>query len=444
LTDHPSADELLALVRGRLAPQRSGEILRHLHGGCEVCLAVAPAGLAAGLGVQREPTAKEEAATEAAIDRAFAVALREDRNLRRRQDQRERAVKILVEGGTKGPEQLPKSMKQVDKVEALLAASWSIRFEDIGMMVYFARLALNCAERLDARKYGGKEVLDLQCRALAELGNAYRASDQFDKAGVALARSRQLFELGTRSDLLEIRLLEVEASFDAYSRRFGDACLRLKKIIRYYRRTGLNHLIGRTLLQLGRYTGFANDPEKALRLIDESLDLLDRERDAELVHIASENRIEFLVWCRRYRAAELQLFQLRAMLPSPTGRITELRLRWLTGKIDAGQDRFPRAESIFREVHEKWIELGSGYNTGLISLDLAAVLLAQGKAKEATEIVTSAYKIFAALKIQQEGVMTVLMLRMACEMRTATRDLAEKVTRYLMRIEHDPHAELED
>jgi tetratricopeptide (TPR) repeat protein len=444
LTDHPNADELLALVRGRLAPQRSSEILRHLHAGCEICLAAAPVGLAAGLGVRREPTAKEEAATEAAIDRAFAVALREDRNHRRRQDQRKRAVNILLEGGVKGPENLSKSMKQVDKIEALLEASWAIRFDNLGTMVFFARLAVTCAEQLDARKYGSKEALDLQCRALAELGNAYRASDQFDKAGVVLARSRQLFELGTRSDLLEIRLLEVEASFYAYSRRFGEACLRLNKVLQYYRRNGMDHLTGRTLLQLGRYTGFASDPEKALRLIDESLDLLDREQDVELVHIASENRIEFLVWCRRYRDAELQLFQLRAMLPNPMGQITELRIRWLTGKIDAGQERLARAECTFREVHEKWIELGSGYNTGLISLDLAAVLLAQGKAKEATEIVASAYKIFAALKIQQEGVMTVLMLRLACEMRKATRDLAEKVTRYLMKIEHDPYAELED
>ncbi len=444
MTDHPNADELLALVRGGLAPQRSGEILHHLHAGCEICLAAAPAGLAAGFGIWREPTAREEAATEAAIDRAFAVALREDRKLRRRQDQQERGGQdFLWRAEQKVPEQLPRSMKQVDKIEALLAASWAIRFHDLGMMVFFARLALTCAEQLDARKYGSKEVLDLQCRALAELGNAYRASDQFDKAKAALARSRQLFGLGTCSDPLELRLLEVEASVDAYSRRFGDACLRLKKVLQYYRRNGLDHLTGRTLLQLGRYTGFANDPERALHLINESLDLLDMEKDPGLVHIAKENKIEFLVWCKRYRDAELQLFQLRAILP-PVGQITELRLRWLTGRIDAGQDRFPRAESIFREVREKWIELGSGYNTGLISLDLAAVLLAQGKAREATEIVASAYKIFAALKIQQEGVMTVLMLRMACEMRKATRDLAEKVTRYLMRIEHDPHAALED
>jgi tetratricopeptide (TPR) repeat protein len=441
LSEHPSAEDLLDLVRGRLAPQRGGEILRHLYAGCEICLAVAPAGLVAGFGAPPDLTVKEEDATEEAIDRAFAVAHREDRDLRRHQKQEERMVKILVAGGVKGPEKLPRSMKQVDKISALLAASWSVRFEDVGMMVFFAQFAVSCAEQLDARRYGREKVLDLQSRALAELGNAYRASDQFDKAGVALTRSRQLFELGSRSDLLEIRLLEVEASLDAYSRRSGSACLRLEKVLRYYQRNGMDHLAGRTLLLLGRYIGFAGDSEEALHLIDKSLALLDADRDSGLVHVAKQNRVEFLVWCKRYRDAEIQLFQLRAMPCSSEGRLTEIRLRWLTGRIEAGQDRFARAEKTFRDVYESWIEVGSGYNSGLASLDLTAVLLAQRKADEATEIVTSAYKIFAALNIQHEGIMTVLMLRTACELKKATRDLVERVAQYMMKLEHDPYLE---
>ncbi len=444
MTEHPRADELLDLVRGRLTSRRGGEILRHLYAGCEVCLAVAPIGLVAGLGVEREITGKEEAATEAAIDRAFAIALREDRDFRRRKEQRERAVRILVAGGVQGPEKLPRSMKQPDKIEALLAASWTVRFEDIGMMVFFAQFAVSCAEQLDARKHGDKEIIDLQSRALAELGNAYRVSDQFDKAGAALLRSRQLFELGTRSDLLEVRLLDLEASFDADSRRFGSACLRLEKVYRYYQRHGMSHLAGRTLLQLGRYTGFAGEFLKALHLIDESLTLIDEEKDSELVHIAKQNRVEFLVWCRRYRDAEIQLFQLRGVAFPSEGRLTEIRLRWLAGRIEAGQDRFDRAEKTLRGVYESWIEVSSGYNSALVALELAAVLLAQRKANEATEIVGSAYKIFAALNIQREGIMTVLMLRTACELKRATRDLAEKVAKYMAKLEPAPPLEWEE
>jgi tetratricopeptide (TPR) repeat protein len=332
LTEHPSAEELLDLVRGRIAPQRGGEVLRHLYEGCEKCLAAAPVGLAAGLGVERDLTAKEEAATESAIDRAFAAALREDRKLSRRQGQLEKTVKNVVAGGFGGPERLPRWMKPVDKIETLLGSSWSVRFENVALMVYFAQLAVSCAEQLETPRHGGKEVFDIRCRALAELGNAYRASDQFDKAGEAFARSRQLFELGTCPDSLEIRLLELEASFDAYSRNFGNACLRLKKVFSFYRRNGQDHFAGRTLLQLGRYTGFAGDFEKALRLIDESLSLLDVNKDAGLVYVAKQNQIEFLVWCKRYRDAEIELFIYEPCNALPAGASTSSgNTGWLGG-----------------------------------------------------------------------------------------------------------------
>ena len=383
MTDHPSADELLALVRGRLAPQRGSEILRHLYGGCETCLAAAPAGLVVGLGVQREPTAREEAATEAAIDRAFAVALREDRNHRRRQDQRKKAVKILLEAGMKGPEKLSKSMKQVDKIAALLEASWSLRHEDIRMMIFFARLAVECAEQLDARKYGGKEVFDFQCRAQAELGNAYRASDQLANAEVALGHARRLFELGSRNEELENHLLNLEASLDGDCRRFRAACLKLDKIAQNYRRNGDDHLLGRALIRRAAYVANSGNPDEALRLLQESLSLIDMERDPSAAYAAMHNQITCLVECRRFDEAEKRLFLLRPLQHHSGGRINQLRFRWEEGRIDAGLERTERAEGILREVAESFSEINRAYDSALASLDLAAVLLAQKKAREA-------------------------------------------------------------
>jgi tetratricopeptide (TPR) repeat protein len=440
LTEHPSAEELLNLVRGKIAPQRGGEVLRHLYAGCEKCLAAAPAGLAAGLGVDRAFTAKEEAATETAIDRAFAVALRENRKRCRQKALQARAVKILIDGGVKGPEELPRSMKQIDIIEALLAASWSSRYENPGMMVYFAQFAVTCAERLDASRHGSKDVFDLQCRAQAELGNAYRVSDQFDKANAAFARARQLFELGSHSELAEIRLLSLEASLDSDCRRLKDACTRLKKVLRYRRLKNDDQLTGRTLLQLGRFTNFSGDPEEGLRLINESLSLLDIKKDPSLFSVAKQNQIESLILCRRHRDAELQLFQLRAMTCPSVERVNELRLKWLLGRIEAGQDKFARAEKTLREVHEGWIELGSGYNSALVALELAAMLLAQGKASEATQVVATAYTIFSALKVQSQVLMAVLVLRMSCEIREATRERVDKIVSYL---QSDINAELE-
>jgi hypothetical protein len=125
------------------------------------------------------------------------------------------------------------------------------------------------------------------------------------------------------------------------------------------------------------------------------------------------------------------------------GRINELRFRWAEGRIDAGLNRLDRAEKIYGEVREGFLEVNRAYDSALASLDLAPVLLEQTKAREAEEVVTAAYKIFIALRIEREALMAVLALKTACEMGVATRAMAEEVAKYVRRREDDPNAKFE-
>lgn len=443
MTDHPSRKELLAVVRGDITPERTGAILLHLYGGCKKCLAAAPAALKFGFGLEGKITAKEESALDAAIQRAFKTAARHDRHLREQGVEAKEGEKILATGGVGAPTKLPPRMGTLAKYKALLARSWSLRHEDTGQMVYFARLAVQCAELLNPKRYGVERVFDFQCRAQAELGNALRVSDQFEKAADTFTRARQLFELGTHSEVLEIRLLDLEASFDADRRQFLVACTKLKKVLQWYQQHGDHHLSGRTLLQMGRFTGHAGDAEKALRLIKESLSLIDECLDPTLFYTARHNHVGFLLTCQHYKEAEIQLFLLRPLQQHSGGSINRFRFQWLEGRIDAGMERHERAERIFREIRNGFTEANRAYDSALVSLDLSAVLLEQRKTGEAKEVVEAAYKIFMALKIQREALMAVLALKTACQMRLATRAMAEEIAKYVRRLEHDPGAKLE-
>jgi tetratricopeptide (TPR) repeat protein len=443
LTDHPSRKELLAVVRGGLTPEREVAILRHLYEGCKKCLDAAPSALKLGFGLEGKTTAKEETAIDAAIQRAFKTAAHHERHLREQELEAKEGEKILAAGGVGAPKKFPQHMGRLAKYKALLARSWSLRHEDTGSMVYCARLAVKCAERLNSKRYGVKRVFDFQCRAQAELGNALRVSDQFDQAADAFARARRLFELGTHSEALEVRLLDLEASFDVDCRRFPAACIKLRKVLRWHRRGGNCDFAGKTLLQLARITGYAGDAEGALLLIEESLSLIDARKEPTLVWAARLNLVDFLIACGRCRDAEIQLFLVRALQQHAGGRINDLRFRWAQGRIDAALNRPDRAENIFREVQEGFLEVNRAYDSALASLDLSAVLLAQHKAGEARDVVTAAYKMFIALNIQREALMAVLALKTACEMRSATQVMAEEVAKYVRRLEHDPNAKLE-
>ncbi|HYO12474.1 MAG TPA: hypothetical protein VE685_04675 [Thermoanaerobaculia bacterium] len=67
-----------------------------------------------------------------------------------------------------------------------------------------------------------------------------------------------------------------------------------------------------------------------------------------------------------------------------TAGSNEIRFRGLEGRVEAGFQRYARAEAIFREVKQAFEEeVKRAYHAALVSLDLSAVLLARGKMGEA-------------------------------------------------------------
>jgi tetratricopeptide (TPR) repeat protein len=446
LSDHPSRKELSALVRGTLAPARERAILRHLLQPCTACLTASPYRVRVLLGFEggrAEPTPEPEADFDAAIDRASRKAQSHDRYLQGQEAQAEKAAKILLRGGLEAAEKLPLRMGTLARVKGLLAASWTLRHEDPAQMVRWAFLAVKCAERLDARRFGIEHVFDFQSRAQAELGNAYRVTDQLGRAQATLDRARQLFELGTRSEVLEVHLLELEASLDADFRRFKAACLKLEKVYRYHKRHYDAHLAGRALLKQGLYIGYAGNPEEALRLLKESLELIDAKRDPSLAFAALHNEILFLIDINEFKSAEKKFFLLRPKQKNSGGEINEIRTLWVEGRISAGLDRIEHAAKIFYEVREGFSAANRAYDAALASLDLAAVLLAQRKSEKAKEIVKEATRIFVALRVEREALASVIVLRTSFEMGAATRAMVEEVARFLRKAENDPNAKFE-
>ena len=330
--------------------------------------------------------------------------------------------------------------REIEDFEALLAQSWSLRYENPSQMVQTALLAVAHAKRLAARRHGVERVLDLQGRAFAELGNAYRVLDQLDLAEETLWHARHVLSLGSRDEGLEMRLRELEASLAASRRRFGFAADLLLTVSRFHQRTGDLHLAGRALIKHGLYTGYAGDPETALPLLREGLALVDAEREPVLVYSATHNQLLFLIDCGRFDDARTFRLRHSPILARDHGRLNRARLRWLEGRIAAGLGNPCRAEAIFREAREKFDELERPYLAAITSLDLATVLLVQGRSEETQEVVLAAYEVFHRLRIEREGIAAVLVLQRALDMGKATAQLADAVAAFLRRLMYDPTA----
>jgi hypothetical protein len=190
LSDHPSREELAALCREILSPERERAIWRHLLGSCASCLAAVPPTVRLLLGLEprrQKRTAAEDAACDAAIQRAFKTALRHERDLQTQRTQVRRVLRVLEDGGVEAVQNLPQRISDLARMKAFLARSWNLRHEDPQSMVDHAWFAAQVSLRLDPACYGPAQVSDYQARAHAELGNAYRVSDRLHEAGDFLA-----------------------------------------------------------------------------------------------------------------------------------------------------------------------------------------------------------------------------------------------------------------
>lgn len=389
------------------------------------------------------PSPVEEAAYESSIQQTIDAALEQTRSFRRDEAQFRKVLAVLETGGLEAVDRIPRKIPLLARMRGLLARSWQLRHEDPRMMVNLAVLAAQASKRLDPRQYGAGRVADLQAEAHAELGNACRVADRLQEASLYLSDARRFFESGTREEILEIRLLELEASLAADRRQFGRAWDYLLKVMRYHSELGDAHLVGRALVKMGLYSNYAGNFERSVEMLEKALTLVDAQRDPGLACAAAHNLILSLADSGHFlKAKKLRLVHARHLV-TPGGRVSEVKFRNLDGRIDLGLGNHQRAEVIFREVQTTFAEVGRPYLAAIASLDLSSSLLAQGKAAEGAAVALEAAQTFVALNIKREALGAVILLRTSFEMQTATRDMVEEVAGFLRRLEVEAEVRFE-
>ena len=188
------------------------------------------------------------------------------------------------------------------------------------------------------------------------------------------------------------------------------------------------------------YAGYQGEAEESVHLIEQGLQLIDEELDPQLLFVALHNQARFLMDCGRLREARIALWTLKARGLDPCGRISELKVRWLEGQINAGLGELDRAELALREVKRGFEEAGLGYKAALARLELGAVLLRRGRTDTAIQEGLAAVDVFLSLGIRRELTASLLMVRKAAEARHLSFTTLQKVIDLLHKEERSPRA----
>lgn len=448
---HPTPAELEGFVLGNISAERTRAVIEHLVQGCGVCSGWLAPHLpylfdreAGNLVEASQPS--EAAVYDMALDRAFAAAREAGQflpPLRTPEQKKREVLDLLAGGGLEALLEAPSHLDGLPTCEALLERSWALRHDDPPQMVQLARLAVLQADRPWGQTLTAQEAMDLRCRAWTELGNARRVNDDLDGAQDALNRATELFLLGTQDELLGARFFDVLASQFAARRSLNLACATLDVVVAVYQRHDDEHLAGRALVMKGMFTGYEGNAEEAIRLIRRGLATVDEARDPGLVVSALQSQAWFLVDCGRPSEARRAVWDLRKRRPGLSGRINELKLRWLEGHIYMGLDDLDHAELALQQVREGFEEEGLPYKAALAGLELGAVRLRQDRPAQAAQGVLDATGVFLTFGIEREALAAVLLLREAAERQALTLSLLDQAIRYLRRAEQDPNARFE-
>jgi len=323
-------------------------------------------------------------------------------------------------------------------VELLLEESHEAGFQEPARAVDLALLSQTVSETLSVAQCGSPEGKDsLRARAWAQVGNARRIQSDHAGAERAFAQVAAVVEKGRMGLLDRARVLDLLASLRRDQRRFAEATQLLSEVITIYQHLGHWNLLGRALSQKASACGEAGDVETEMALLRRALDLLDPETEPRVFLVARHNLISALNQSGRSREAFTLLFHTRPLYLRLGDRMNLLRMRWLEGEVAQGLGRIDQAEAAFREVRHELTDLGIDYDAALVSLDLAACLIAQGRLNDVRALAEEMLAVFALRNIHREAMGAILFFCQAAKLERAGTALVREVADFLRNARND-------
>jgi tetratricopeptide (TPR) repeat protein len=441
---HPSPAELDRFLLGKASPRQAVSIVAHLVRGCEACRQrMAPLTSVVFASGPLAPPASPSSGQEYdfPLFKAFAAARQyaESRALGEANARRRPSRTFPQEAPRLAASSASERDRDWDRCEALVERCRSLSlFDDLEGALLTASLATRLAERLEARPGRSDRLADLQARAWAELGNVTRVADDLSVAEAALARALDLSACGTGDPRLLARIMDLTASLYTDQRRFAEARRLLDGVYTIYHRLGDTHSAARALISKGISAGAALQSEEAVGLLQRGICLADAAREPRLIFQAVHSLLWGLLDCGNVAEVEKLWDQVQELYSVYAEGAVALREQWLEGRVAAGLGKDERAERVFLRVRRGFREAERHYDAALVSLDLAAVWLRQGRTTEILESVEEMIAIFRSLDIQREALAALLMLRGALEKDQATAALLQAVSAEIRRLERQP------
>ncbi len=452
MTDwHPSASSLELFMRGEMNSVESRDLVLHLLAGCSSCREIAgsfapecrrtstSSGEGAEFAVARVSTEEDYGKVfdrvlprvwESELSVLNEAAAAENLLLELKRHPHERRLLIVKNS---------ERFRSVALCELILDSAQGGGKANSGEALELIDLAVELSNHLPVERYDEALLNDLRAKAFGTLGSARRIRSDYPGANEALNTAEDYLLNGTGDEILSARILSFRGSLLADQQRFDQAFAALDKAISIYRRLGQRDEEARVQMVKGMHLGNAGFPDRAVKHLRLGLKLVDASENPRLELVGKHNLIDNLYRSGRYHQALAMVPETRE-LHRRLGNPTDLaKFQWLEALIARESGESDRAEETFLKIKAFFLDKGWPHEVALVSLDLSALLLRQGRSKELQELASEMLVIFQGLRIHREAIAALVLFQKAVQMERATVGLVRDLAAYLKNSRNNPH-----
>jgi hypothetical protein len=276
------------------------------------------------------------------------------------------------------------------------------------------------------------------------LGNAFRVSGDFPSAREAFARADEAWAQGEGGDpaiLLDgTRRLDLKASLLQFDGCTEEAIVLLSQAFQGARTNGAR---GRLLIKKAISLGMAGMYEASVATLLEAEPLIAGERELRLLFAVPFNKANCYCHLDLYKDAEDLLPHIEVLGRDLHTDLDAFRIRWLRGRIRAGLGQKEDALAAFYQVRQYFETEHIAYDYALVSLELAALQLEQGRAGLVKVLAAEMLWIFEGQKVHQEALAALALFCNAAEKEEARADWTRRLVKYLYRAQYNPELRFE-
>jgi tetratricopeptide (TPR) repeat protein len=301
---------------------------------------------------------------------------------------------------------------------------------DLDRAASLARLAQEIADRVQGPEGWCNRIRGY---AAAHPANILRVAGEIKAARAAFDPAKQLWLAGSDPEgvLDPGRLLDLEASLLRDERRFEEAVARLDEAL------PLSRCPARILVKKGSTLEVMGDYEQAIETLLQAGPWIDRESEPRLWY---QQRFNLgVVLCNVNRCAEAAelVAEIHEIAIHLGDDIFLSRLTWLQGRIAARLGHHAEARALLEKARREFASRKMWYNVLLAQLEVAILLLEEGRAGEVKPLARELATNFKSKGIHREALAALRLFYNATQREKATAELARQVLSFLLRACYD-------